>query len=75
MPAEQVNYRLALEVGDGQAVSEPGPLDQVLEAFNRQITTGAFRPGSGRRLLVLSNEAWSVRRGLRAGGQELPGAN
>jgi hypothetical protein len=66
MPTEQVNHRLVLEVGDSQAVSQPGPLDQVLEAFSRQVTTGAFRPGSGRRLLVLSNEAWSLRRSVES---------
>lgn len=65
IPREQVNYRLLLQAGYGEAVSEPGPLDQILAAFNQQIASGAFHAGSGRRLLVLSNDAWLLRRGLQ----------
>jgi hypothetical protein len=75
MAAERVNYRLLLEVGDGRAVSEPAPLDQILEAFNRQIATGAFYPGSGRRLSVLSNDAWLRRRSLQVPAQRQHAVN
>lgn len=64
MATERADYRLLLEVGDDQTVSEPAPLNHLLEAFNRRIASGAFHAGSGRRLMVLSNDAWLQRRSL-----------
>ena len=64
MAKEQVNYRLVLEADKAQSTSEPAPLGDALAAFNDLVAKGGFRPSSGRRLLVLSEEAWASRRRL-----------
>jgi hypothetical protein len=66
MSTEQVSYRLVIEAGNVQSASEPASLEKVLAAFSTQIARGVFRPTSGRRLLVLSEDAWASRRSLMA---------
>src|SRR2546423_1557964 len=64
MAKDQINYRLVLEAGDVRSASEPAPLENILTGFNEQIARGVFRPTSGRRLLVLSEEQWLSWRSL-----------
>jgi hypothetical protein len=64
MAKKQVNYRLVLEAGNVQSVSEPASLHEILAAFNDQVARGAFRPTSRMRLLVLSDDAWASRRSI-----------